>query len=293
MLLNLDEFEDIYSELIDYFINCIEEAQLKGSGFKFINIVKTRLKIIEVNQLRGSSYIDLPFKNRNILNIQNTNDNKCFIYSVLAYIHKIDSKDHPQRPIKYIKYEKELNMDGIEYPVKLKDIKKFESQNPDINIYVFALPDKNKPKESKEYFSGLYNIYKTKYPEGNKVIDLLYIEQDGNSHYCLIKNLNGLLSKNKKKSHICRNCMMPLSRQEALKNHQELCLLHKTTRKAMHSKEKKIIEFNNFHYMSRLPFAFYADFEAISIPIQSVEDDPKKSNNEKNYCKKQLAMAYI
>ena len=45
--------------------------------------------------------------------------------------------------------------------------------------------------------------------------------------------------------------------------------------------------------MSRLPFAFYADFEAISIPIQSVEDDPKKSNNEKNYCKKQLALGYI
>ena len=149
LLLNLDEFEDIYSELTDYFINSIEEAQLRGSGFKFINIVKTRLKIIEINQLRGSSYIELPFKNKNILNIKNTNDNKCFMYSVLAHIHKVDSKDHPQRPIKYMKYEQELNMGGIEYPIKLKDIHKFEAQNPNINIYVFALPDKKKEKESK------------------------------------------------------------------------------------------------------------------------------------------------
>ena len=113
-----------------------------------------------------------------------------------------------------MKYEQELNMGGIEYPIKLKDIHKFEAQNPNINIYVFALPNKKKEKESKEYFLGLYNIYKTKFPERQTEqyrinnpeykeiydINLLYIEQDGNSHYCLINTFLDYLVRIKRKA---------------------------------------------------------------------------------------------
>ena len=39
----------------------------------------------------------------------------------------------------YEQYQNEVNMRGIEYPVNLSDIDKFENQNPDISISVFVL----------------------------------------------------------------------------------------------------------------------------------------------------------
>ena len=41
----------------------------------------------------------------------------------------------------YLEYEKEINMRNINYPIKVKDLRKFESQNPDIAINVFSFED--------------------------------------------------------------------------------------------------------------------------------------------------------
>ena len=38
------------------------------------------------------SYIELPIKSRYILNIQNYNDNLCFLWSILAYYHPVNIK---------------------------------------------------------------------------------------------------------------------------------------------------------------------------------------------------------
>ena len=69
--------------------------------------------------LKGSQYIDLPKKikyTRAVLNIQN-NDNKCFLWSILVSLHEVPPNQHGYMVEKYIQYEDELNMHGIEYPV--------------------------------------------------------------------------------------------------------------------------------------------------------------------------------
>ena len=44
-----------------------------------------------------------------------------------------------------IKYENDLNFKGIDFPVKVKNISKFENQNPDLpGINVFLVNDNNK-----------------------------------------------------------------------------------------------------------------------------------------------------
>ena len=43
------------------------------------------------------------------------------------------------------KYENDLNFKGIDFPVKVKDIQKFENNNPDVpGINVFSVNDNNK-----------------------------------------------------------------------------------------------------------------------------------------------------
>jgi len=74
-------------------------------------------------------------KKRACLNIEN-NDDKCFLWCVLAGIHPLQQVDHPERVSKYRRYENELIMDGIEYPVKIRDIDRFERLNGNISVSV-------------------------------------------------------------------------------------------------------------------------------------------------------------
>ena len=89
-------------------------------------------------------------------------------------------------------------MDGIEYPVKIKDISKFETQNHNIAIDVFALEKSND-------INTLYPVYITKSMNRLIEIDLLYLEKNGNSHYCLIKDFSSLFNKNGNRAFVCRN----------------------------------------------------------------------------------------
>ena len=88
--------------------------------------------------MRASSYLPLPKElkaKRGCLNIQN-NDEKCFLWSMLALLHPVQHRDYPTRVLKYQEYEHELNMFGIKYPLDIKDIGKFEHQNNiSVNVY--------------------------------------------------------------------------------------------------------------------------------------------------------------
>ena len=117
----------------------IDEFIRNGSGWVLHHLVRIDLDIVRYNPLKASSYIALPkvIKNRKAcINIQN-NDQKCFLWCVLAALHP--TEDNFNRVSKYM--EDEINMNGIKYPVKVKDITKFEKQNLLIAINVFGFED--------------------------------------------------------------------------------------------------------------------------------------------------------
>ena len=72
-----------------------------------------------------------------IINIQNR-DNKCFLWYILRYLHPREKNDIRISDLK--QYVDDLNTKGINYPVKLKDISKFESLNPSLpGINIFSI----------------------------------------------------------------------------------------------------------------------------------------------------------
>ena len=110
-----------------------------GTGWAFYGVNKLELHTVSYKPLRGETWIPLPKEladKKAIINMQNK-DNKCFLWCVLRALNPHE-KD-PQKLDKKLK-EKEntLNMEEIEYPVSLKDIGKFENQNPTISITVFG-----------------------------------------------------------------------------------------------------------------------------------------------------------
>ena len=62
-----------------------------------------------------------------------------FLFAILAKLHP--ARNHPERITHYWRFQNELNMKDIDFPVKITDIAKFEKQNQDISINVFGYED--------------------------------------------------------------------------------------------------------------------------------------------------------
>ena len=67
-------------------------------------------------------------------------------------------------------------MEGIEYPVSLKDLNEFEKQNPTISITVLGYEGKS-----------VYPLRNSKNTDREYNIVLILIEKAGVKHYCLVK----------------------------------------------------------------------------------------------------------
>ena len=91
------------------------------------------------------SYTKFIASKKAIVNIQNFDDNNCFQYSVLAGMNVIKSglRDHKHRPSSYKPYMHLLNMNGIQTPVPLSAIDKFENQNPEISVNILYMNNRD------------------------------------------------------------------------------------------------------------------------------------------------------
>lgn len=87
-----------------------------------------------------SSYIKTPLqlKNRHSLCNIKTDDNMSFAYSVLASFYP--AKTNKSRVQHYKQYLRKLNLQGIEFPMKIDSIPQFEAQNSEyLQILGFIL----------------------------------------------------------------------------------------------------------------------------------------------------------
>ena len=135
----------------------------------------------------------------------------------------------PNRVTKYIPYEAELDMKGIEYPVAARHYGKFENQNNNISINVFGYEDKK-----------IFPLYITKQTEKQHHVNLLLYQEEGKSHYVLIKDLSRLVRSQYSKCHgqhfFCPYCLHGCTSQKILDKHMERCKLHGAQR--VHLPEK-------------------------------------------------------
>ena len=166
-------------------------------------------------------------------------------------------------------YENDLNFKGIDFPIRVKDIQKFENQNPNLRgINVFSINDNNK----------IYPL-RLNQKDAKKSIDLFLFSKDEN-HYSLIKNFSRLarsqITSDRRKIHICKKCLTHFTKKYLLKKHTRCCRQNETAAVIMPTKNTIL----NFQYhFKKLPilFAIYADFECFTIPMNSCQPNPNKS----------------
>lgn len=129
--------------MIRQILNNIGIYQKNGSGWYFKEALNLEIHTVKYKPMKGSSYIplqDFIMRKKAILNMENKHE-KCFQWSILRYLYPVEK--HATRISDIKKYEDELHLKKIEFPVKLKDINTFENQNPDIpGINVFSVNEK-------------------------------------------------------------------------------------------------------------------------------------------------------
>ena len=283
---------EIYWECVDEIEEKIQKTEnVEGSGWYFYESESLTVHVDIWDPIKASSYIDLPAELKNkkaIINMKNKDNNKCFLWCVLRALNPKDRD--AERIDKDLKSkENTLNMEGIDYPVSLKDIKRFEKQNLDISVSVLGYSKDNKiyPLRISEY---------TKSKEGRKHnITLLLIKDGNNSHYCLVKNESALLSSqvnnHKSKLYFCLNCLNGFDEPEKLEKHKEYCGGEESVKINMPEPDS-FIKFKNYLHGEKAPFAIYADFESLLKPLDNCKPDPNKSYTLKYNKHKPVSFVY-
>ena len=136
-------------------------------------------------------------------------DDKCFIWSTIAAVYGDVNVHHPHRVSHYREHEHKLNMEGIEMPMKLSDIPRFERQN-DISVSVYGWEKGKSNDDDEEEPDYVYTLRVAREVKARHA-DLLLIANDKTQHYCWIKNFSRLVSTqytaNGHEHAYCRFCL--------------------------------------------------------------------------------------
>ena len=267
----------------------VQQFQNEGSGWVFENIESFDINIDPFDPLSGLSYISLP-KNledkKAIINVRNENDHECFKWAITSAIYQREK--HPERLNKGMRNNSQnFNWDGIDFPVSIKQIDKFERQN-NYAINVFGYED-----------SKVYPLRLSK--KDSQVVDLLLITAGPTNHYCWIKNksrlFSGQVSKHGHARFFCERCINHFPNGPALKKHLEYCSNHDAVRiefpKSKKGEEKAFLKFKNYKKKMLVPFVIYADFECFTKKISTSSPDGSKSYTKKFQQHKPSGYCYL
>ena len=275
----------------------IENFERLGSGWSFDHLISARLELARYVPLTAGAYIEIPKKVKDMkstLNI-NSEDNKCFLWNLLAKkcliadkaaedLAKsegktpVEIKNMPKKmPEKgyarhtsssYTKFENVLNMEGIDYPIKLKDIAKVEKMN-DLSITIIEWDFEEDCAVPLRRGCG----------EGTPV-ELLYLENESNSHYVLIKDFNQFMRHRTKYHHKkfhCMQCLYGYMSEDKLKEHLLHCEQRVYQIPRLPEKGDNYLKFQNEYKSIRKLFTIYSDSETVLKVEDNVTPDQKSS----------------
>ena len=288
-LLKMDKQLQFYLDLAhDQIVTKIEQYQKNGSAWVFSHFLTMDTGIVSYDPLRASSFIPLPSElvaKKALTNVKN-NDNRCFLWSVLASLHPVHS--NANRVSKYKRHVRTLNLTGLTFPMKLRDIGKFEAMNS-ISVHVFGYEEKKViPLRISDKLNNTRHVNLLLISEDNQPLH----EEDGDqhveecqegmdldlnsgnqSHYVTINSmsrlLNGQYNRHKQPTHFCHYCLHGCSSEEVLRDHVDRCSQHNAQRVRLPMKgdmnKKDIVYFKRLEAQMRLPFVIYADTESLLV----------------------------
>jgi len=266
LITNKDQIRDIIILLLNQIKDKIDLWDNNEAYWRLREVLFIDFKLREYKPLKGSSYIPTPeriSKTKSVINIKNE-DQKCFKYCLLYRLYRDRLRNNPQEMYHYRTLENEfpnrLNFKGIQFPVKVHDVKKFCEQNKDISINVYL------------YEGGSVIPYETCCFRDKREIhvNLLLLNEGEKYHYVYIKSLSRLLpsqiNNKQHKKFFCRRCLKYTDSKEKLKQHRQFCDYYFENEKAipiLPDKSDCKLRFRNIKNKIPASLIYYSDFEAV------------------------------
>ena len=258
------DLDQIVDGMIAHMKFQIENPALLNSRFAFDKVLHLDVNFHLLNLTRGRSYVPLPdyITNRKaVINSQN-DDSECFKWALIAADRWADIGSYPQRISNLRKFVNNYDSSGLEFPVLLKEIRKFEINN-DISVNVLGLKDKE-----------IHILRKGR--THNLGLDLLMISENEINHYTAIKGLSGLLRSSNTKHHgkqyFCMNCLHGFPAEASRDHHRTYRENNEAVRVEL--PKNKIPESVDGQSQFKVPFVMYYDLESLLPPIPANRRDP-------------------
>ena len=127
MIINESDIDDVFESIYRTIISNVQKSPGQGSSWIIDSVILHNINISKYNPLACSSYIKLPkeldYPRNSLTNVQNINDNKCFKWRLVMYLHPEDR--NPGRTAKADRdFAKCLDFKDTKFPVKTRDIHK-------------------------------------------------------------------------------------------------------------------------------------------------------------------------
>ena len=210
------------------------------------------------------------------------------MFSMFALYHQ-DIENHPERITNIGSHIGLYNWEGTEFPVGIKDWKRFEQYNKTIALNILFVPHNEKT---------INLAYKSKYnrKRENQVV-LLMITNGEKWHYIALKSertddgfnrpirsLSRLfrgITSNHHGDFYCLNCLHSFRTDNALKRHERLCDNNDYCNVEMPTQFNKTLKYNHGEKSLKTPFVIYADLECLLIKQQSCQNNLNESYTER------------
>ena len=139
LITELDDIE--YNSMVDQMVSKLQIFCSSGRGFIVSSLDHLDISINLHKLIKGSSYVPTSavFESNNfLLNIQNKNDNMCFVYPILAAI-KPSSSHKKHDPVLYKNQKHQLDLQHFDFLMPIASISKTEANNNlAVNVFEFV-----------------------------------------------------------------------------------------------------------------------------------------------------------
>ena len=201
---------------------------------------------------------------KGVLNIQNLKDDYCFLWCILAHIHRVDK--HKFKLYYYKKYINELDIAGLNFPLKFSDTLKFENLNPSICVNVWFF-------ENNEVFT----LYASKHRDRKHHVNLLMISKQ--RRQVSLPSRQGLFRSRRRPRALSTSYIsvpvLPLLLLGGAAARSSPAWLFRPSRAESgvhHDPKKNIKKFKAVAKTLHVPFVLYADFEAFLVPAEETKE---------------------
>lgn len=278
---------------LDYLVDCFISS---GSGWNWKNCEYVQIEVGKCRSLRGGHGGVLSIIPTGSLRISEfvvseepNHSDFCFLFAIAHYM--TGGARDKKTLISYI--ANNINLSGIQMPIPVTDIIKFEKRNQHLDIKIHVLYE-NEGAVSQAYISKrghsqhtivlLLHLRKPMKRKADDTITKLPCQH----HYTLIENVNLYLRKRYtrrngdgtgfQKGVACLNCLNFFRGFSALKQHETLCYAENPYKITLSSKGD-FQTFDQFRRMCMIGLVGFFDFESLNVPLQQEQSVGLKTKN--------------